>query len=70
MSVEQPLPREWIEDLEEDIPIQVDQDRLEALGFMKTEEHGSYERWEGGLYQIDYHSGTEEIVDYEQIDQY
>lgn len=70
MSVEQPLPDEWLKDLEEDIPIQVGQDKLEALGFMKAEQNGSYEKWIGGRYQLDYHSGAREIIDYEALNDY
>jgi len=47
VSVEQPLPDKWLKDLEQDIPIQVEEDRLQALGFMKAEQNGSYERWIG-----------------------
>lgn len=70
MSVEQPLPEEWVEDLEEDIPIRVGEEKLKALGFMKSEQNGSYEKWVGGSYEIDYHSGAEEIMDYNQVNQY
>lgn len=70
MSVEQPLPEEWLRDLDNDIPIRVEQDRLETLGFMKAEEDGSYESWVGGRYQLDYRSEVQEITDYELLNEY
>lgn len=70
MSVEKPLPEEWIEDLENDIPIQVEEERLEALGFMKESEKGSYEKWIGGTYELDYRAETEEIIDYQLLKKY
>ena len=68
MSVEQPLPDEWLKDLEEDIPIKVEEDKLKALGFMKAEQNENYEKWIGGNYELDYHAGAQEIMGYREID--